>query len=112
MEQQLELALAAQVDDDVDEDGTADLDIPDYNGANEIIPQTLQKVNEDDAEDGGNSFDNTMKSGTMQKLIKTPGSKSKKSKMAVTPKNRKASTTKSEDLKNHLKAPQSSKNDA
>ena len=67
---------------------------------------------EDDAEDGANSFDNTMKSGTMQKLIKTPGSKSKKSKMAVTPKNRKASTTKSEDLKNHLKPPQSSKNDA
>jgi len=38
LEQQLELALAAQVDDDLDEDGTADLDIPDYNGANEIIP--------------------------------------------------------------------------
>ena len=83
LEQQLQMALDAQVDDDFEEEGTAELDIPDYNNVNDVIPQTLQKVNEDEEEN--NSFENTMKSGTMQKLIKTPASKSKKSKMAVTP---------------------------
>tara|TARA_B110000285_G_scaffold13922_1_gene13733 strand:- start:227 stop:442 length:216 start_codon:yes stop_codon:yes gene_type:complete len=68
----LEAALAAQVDDEFEGDGTAeDLDIPDYNNIDGIAnPSNLEKVEENEFE--VDEFDNTMKSASHQKLIKTP----------------------------------------
>lgn len=94
----MEAALAAQVDDSLDEEGT--VEIPDYNNIDGIgNPSNLEKVEENEFE--VDEFDNTMKSD--KKLIKTPKHVNK-NKLQPTPANKKASTAKSDDLKSNMKS--------